>query len=205
MARHGVRDLGKLAWAARSFWQSPLNRWVVDTVDPQPGEQVLDIGAGIGPATVLAARRVTDGRVIALEPTRVMRAGLRLRRLSQRSRSRIDVRTGKAEALPLADGTIDAAWSVNSAHHWDDYAAAAAELARVLRPGGRVLLVDDAFDDPDHPLHGLMEKHDEQHGIVDVDALAATFIEQGFAFAEGGLHTVAGEPVRVLRATMRAG
>jgi ubiquinone/menaquinone biosynthesis C-methylase UbiE len=200
MARHGLRQLATLAAQSRFFWQSPINRWVVDEVDPQPGEYVLDIGAGIGPATVLTARRVDGGWVQAVEPSLLMRSGLRTRSVFQRSRHRIVLSRGKAEALPVADGCVDAAYSINSAHHWHDFDAAAAELHRVLRPGGRILLLDEAFDDPDHPLAGLMERHDEEHGIVDESELAETLAGHGFADAEGGKHSIRNTPVRVVRA-----
>ena len=49
----------KLHWLLRirHFWMSDVNRAVVDLADPKPGERGLDVGAGMGPATVLAAKR----------------------------------------------------------------------------------------------------------------------------------------------------
>jgi len=117
----------------RKFWQSDTNRAVTDLVDVQAGETVLDIGAGMGPATVVAARK--GATVIAVDPSPMMRKMLSFRRLGQRARSRITVADGVAESLPAADSTIDAAWTVNAIHHWVDLEAAFDELARVLAPG----------------------------------------------------------------------
>jgi SAM-dependent methyltransferase len=53
---------------------------------------------------------------------------------------RMEIRRGKVEALPFDDGRFDRVVSVNTIYFWPDPAAAASELRRVLRPGGRVVL-----------------------------------------------------------------
>ena len=67
--------------------------------------------------------------MVAVEPTPYMRRVLSVRRLGQRARSRIEVVDGAAEATGLADASVDAAWAVNSMHHWTDADAAVRELA----------------------------------------------------------------------------
>ena len=52
-----------------------------------------------------------------------------------------------AEALPLADASVDLALSTSSFHHWQNQAAGVREIARVLRPGGYVILEDASFPD----------------------------------------------------------
>lgn len=164
-----IRYLGH----APRMWRSPVNRTVVDLVDPQPGEICADVGAGLGPATVLAARRGAD--VWAIDPSHYMRGALRLRRLGQRARPRIQVVDGSAEHLPLPDGSVDALWSVNAMHHWVDLEAALAEVSRVVRDGGRLALVDEDFDDPRHPLHQRMRlrRRHENHGCHEFDMVDA--------------------------------
>ena len=88
---HDKGFMAKVRWLLkiRSFWQSDTNRAVVDLVDPQPGELVLDIGAGMGPATMLAAGRGSS--VVAVDPSGFMRSICGTRRLFQRARGRITV------------------------------------------------------------------------------------------------------------------
>ena len=113
--RSGFHLLGNIL----GVWSSDLNRAVVEELDPQPGHMLLDIGAGLGPATIKAAKRVTPGgRVIAVEPSLFMRSVLRLRSSWQRSRRAVDICVGSAENLPVADRSIDAAWAVNAVHHF---------------------------------------------------------------------------------------
>ena len=150
------------------FWSSDLNRAAVDLVDPTGGQVVLDLGAGLGPATVEAAKRVAPGgRVIAVEPSFTMRRVLSLRRLWQSARPVIDIRNGTAEVIPVLASSIDAAWAINVVHHFDDLALAASELARVLRPGGRLLLIEVDLTSGAHMRFSGEDAH--SHGPVPVD------------------------------------
>jgi ubiquinone/menaquinone biosynthesis C-methylase UbiE len=185
------------------MWRSPVSDEVVRSIAPAAGEQVLDLGAGMGAATVVAAGK--GARVLAVDPTPYMRQALSLRRLWSSNRSAITVKEGAAEAIPSDDASIDALWTVNTLHHWTNRQAAVLELARVMRPGGRMVLLDEAFDDPSHPEHALSQHSKERHGLefdkVDVQGLAKELLSAGFARAEGKLETVAGRPAKVVRAT----
>lgn len=152
------------------LWRSPINDAVIDLVEPQRGERVLDIGAGMGAGAMRAAS--TGAHVLAVEPTPFMRRLLQLRRLFSRNRKSVEVVDGAAEQLPVADQSIDAIWAVNTMHHWVDVDRGAAEIARVLKPGGRVLLVDELFNDPSHPEYEESETEHgpEHHGFTMVEA-----------------------------------
>jgi ubiquinone/menaquinone biosynthesis C-methylase UbiE len=96
------------------------------------GATVLDLAAGTGKLTERLVERA--GRVIAVEPVDGMR-----RVLAERLPA-ADVRAGTAEAIPVEDAAVDAAF-VAEAFHWFDHRAAAAELARVVRGGGSIVLL----------------------------------------------------------------
>ncbi len=184
------------------MWRSPVSREVVRAISPQPGECVVDVGAGMGPATVLAAK--AGASVLAVDPTRYMRRILAVRRLGQRGRTAIRVADGSAEFIPADDHSIDAVWTVNTMHHWTDLDAAILELARVLRAGGRLLLVDEDFDAPAHPAFAHMQErraHRDRHFTeIDPAAVEAKLIAAGFASVEGSTGSMADRPVKVVRA-----
>lgn len=98
---------------------------------------VGDLGCGSGSIAERLAPFVR--RVIAVEGSRAMLAAAR-RRLERLDN--VEIRRGEIEALPIDDGALDAATLSLVLHHLADPGEALRETARVLRPGGRILVVD---------------------------------------------------------------
>jgi SAM-dependent methyltransferase len=104
----------------------------LDWLLPAGAKDALEIGAGTGILTRLLAERVSH--VMAVEPDERMRVVL------IGSAPNVDVRAGQAEELPTGSSTFDVVIAA-SAWHWVDEERAVPEVARVLRPGGRLALV----------------------------------------------------------------
>jgi len=111
---------------------------VLDLLPVADDAAVLDLAAGTGKLTRVLARRYR--RVIAVEPLDAMRA------IVEREAPAAEALDGRAEAIPLADGEVDAVF-VAQAIHWFANDAAIAEIARVLRPGGVLAIVHNDLDD----------------------------------------------------------
>ena len=101
-------------------------RWVVG-----------DLGCGTGQVSAALAPFVR--RVIAVDSSAEMLAAAR-RRL--KPAGHVEVKRGALEALPIADGTLDAAVAMLVLHHLPEPGQALAEMARALKPGGRLLVTD---------------------------------------------------------------
>jgi ubiquinone/menaquinone biosynthesis C-methylase UbiE len=107
----------------------------------QPGETVLDIGSGPGfLADEMAAEVGPDGAVHGVDPSESMLA------IARRRETRVEYATGDALALPFADGTFDAIVSTQVYEYVPDMPAALTEARRVLKPGGRLLILDTDWD-----------------------------------------------------------
>ena len=155
---------------AAAYATSPIHAagpdlaWLVDALEPAEADRVLDLGCGAGHAGFAVA--AAGGVVTAVDTSEQMLATARLladeRGLSGYTAIRADV-----AALPLADSAFDGVISRYSAHHWPDIAAALGEAARVLRPGGRIVVIDTvAPDDPalDTLVNALELLRDPTHG-----------------------------------------
>jgi len=156
MLGYGADDLERLPRATVESFAGTGNVFAMGRL--RPGETVLDLGAGAGFDTLLAAHQVgPTGRVIAVDMTEAMlertRAGARALGLTN-----VDTRLGYAEALPLGDASVDVVISNGVINLTPDKAAVMQEIHRVLRPGGRIQIADivvhrevpqDARDDID--------------------------------------------------------
>jgi demethylmenaquinone methyltransferase/2-methoxy-6-polyprenyl-1,4-benzoquinol methylase len=130
-----------------SFGQDP--RWrraLVQAISPQPGDRVLDVATGTGLVAFELARRGCE--VVGVDQSDEMLAGARAA-LERRPSLAHHVRfiRGQAEALPFEDGEFDALTFTYLLRYVDDRRATMRELARVLRPGGRIGMVE--FGVPD--------------------------------------------------------
>ncbi|HEX8215445.1 MAG TPA: methyltransferase domain-containing protein [Allosphingosinicella sp.] len=113
-----------------------MNLAALEALDVQPGERVLEVGFGGGGLLRLILAEGA-GEVIGADPSSAM-VGRARRRFS--SRRRVKLFEAPVTALPLPDCSVDKACSVNSLYFWCNLDAAAWELARVVRPGGRLVL-----------------------------------------------------------------
>ena len=123
--------------AARPSYPPDAVAWFVDNLQLGPGARVVDLAAGTGKLTRLLVS--SGAELIAAEPVAGMRDIFRA------SVPGVPVLACTAEQLAFRDAALDAV-TVAQAFHWFDHERAIAELARVVRPGGRVGLVWNARD-----------------------------------------------------------
>lgn len=140
-ARHASGLFGRLIASimARETWAA--NRLAIGALEVRPGHGVLDVGCGHGRSLAELARRAVGGRVIGVDPSELMVA-LAIRRNRRWVRaSRVEVKVGRAERLPLETASVDRVLCVHTLYFWETLDDPFGEIARVLRPGGRLALL----------------------------------------------------------------
>ena len=127
---------------------APVVAGAIRRANLKAGEMVLDLGTGTGAAAIEAARRLgATGRVTGVDISPDM-LSLARRRIDDTACTNVELRLGRAEQIPAGDGAFDVVLASLSLMFVIDRAAAAREVKRVLRPGGR--FVGAVWAGPEH-------------------------------------------------------
>jgi ubiquinone/menaquinone biosynthesis C-methylase UbiE len=129
---------------------APLSAWMVDAIDPQPGETVLELAAGPGETGFIAARRLgDDGRLLSTDQSSEMVA-VAQRRAAELGLGNVDFAEIDAQRLELEADSVDAVLCRFGYMLMGDPDAAFRGTCRVLRPGGRLAMA--TWSTPDRNL-----------------------------------------------------
>jgi SAM-dependent methyltransferase len=157
------------------FWVEPphpliTRRRLREALDPQPGEWVLEVGPGTGHYTLDVAEWLAPGGRLDIFDLQQEMLDHTMRRARRRGVENITPAQGNALQLPYDDAAFDAAYLVAVLGEIPDQDAALRELARVLRPGGR-LVVGELFGDPHWNRPKRLARRAERAGLSFVERL----------------------------------
>lgn len=176
-----------LRWLVRSRGKErAFRRHLLDLARVTAGEAVLDIGCATGSLALAAKRRVgAAGAVHGVDPSPRMIA--RARAKARRRRADVAFDVAVAQELPFADGSFDLVLCTLVAHELPhaDRRRCLAEMHRVLKPRGRLLVVDLAMSGR------TSGRTPHRHGHFDVSELVPPLTEEGFAVVARGPVTFA--------------
>jgi SAM-dependent methyltransferase len=132
---------------------------LIEMTAPRPGWRVLDVGTGTGHTAFAFAPAVAW--VVAADLTEAMlKQAERVRK--DRGYGNVELQVADVHALPFADAAFDLVTCRRAAHHFSRIDTALAEMRRVLKPGGR-LLMDDRASPEDDELDGIIHRLDVLH------------------------------------------
>lgn len=119
----------------QDFFSASVREKACEAAGVKAGDLAADIGAGTGFVTEELLAR--GARVVAVDRSQAM-----LDALGAKFPDRLERRLGESEALPLADDSVDCVLANMYLHHVEDPARSIREMARVLKPGGRLVITD---------------------------------------------------------------
>ena len=180
---HQAAGYDMLLWLLTFGRERRFRRTMLGFADLQPGQSVLDVGCGTG-ALAIAAKEVVGpaGSVAGVDASPEMIERARMK--ATKAGLTIDFRQGSADALPFADATLDVVLSTVMLHHLPRAvrASAVSEMRRVLKPGGRTLLID--FAGSRNGKGPLLHFH--RHGHVEPRVLEELITSAGMRVVHSG-------------------
>lgn len=162
LGRAVSRAFAREAAAPRSWLAPILFRWMAFRTRREnarglqmlalgPEDAVLEIGFGHGATIARLAQQLPQGFVAGVDPSpRMLRAATRRNRRAIAS-GRVALRRGSAASIPFEGTRFDRVLSAHTLYFWPDVDAGLREIHRVLRPGGRLVLVFLAADESPSP------------------------------------------------------
>ena len=151
---------------SQRFWVEAPHPWItrkrlLEALDPAAGERILEIGPGTGYYTLDVARRVERLDIFDLQQEMLDHT---IRRAGEAGIENLVPQRGDARQLPYEDGSFDGAYLVTVLGEIPDQQAAVDELARVLRPGGR-LIFGEILLDPHYVRERVLRERAERAGL----------------------------------------
>lgn len=179
---HSAALYDALAWFLTFGRERAFRERMLSFAKLKPGEAVLDVGCGTGTVALLAKRKVgPDGRVEGIDASAEMVA--RATAKARRAGLQVGFSAATAQELPFRDGEFDVVLSTLMFHHLPKKGREefGREAFRVLKRGGRVLIIDFA-----KPPRQKSTFRFHRHGHVDLDRVAADLGQRGFNIVERG-------------------
>jgi len=138
-------------WPGRFFvWgmnhsHSSLTDWGLQHAVIEKRFTILDVGCGGGRTVHKLATIASEGQVYGIDYSAASVAASRRTNTTWIQSGRVDIRLGSVSKLPFADGLFDLVTAVETHYYWPDLAADVREILRVLKPGGRLLVIAETY------------------------------------------------------------
>jgi SAM-dependent methyltransferase len=149
LSSQAARPSGAFGRLLGRIWRTEtadVNRVAVELLAPASGERICEIG--FGPGRTLGLLAGAGAEVIGVEVSETMVAIAARNNAKSIAAGTISLHRGDGTTLPVADHSLDKVLSVHNFYFWPDPRASLSDIARALRPGGRLVLTSISDDQP---------------------------------------------------------
>ena len=147
-----VRQCRKPAWLPGRLFAQIMNSthhamttWALTHIPFATDSAILDVGCGGGRTIQQLALLAPAGRVSGIDYSAASVAVARRTNAPAIASGRVDIQVGSVSSLPYADASFDAVTAIETHYYWPNLTSDLREIRRVLRPGGRVAIVAEAY------------------------------------------------------------
>ncbi len=137
--------LGRLNLLLMNSRHSALTDWALDALSVGDAELILDVGCGGGRTVQKLAARAGRAKIYGIDFSAESVAVSRRTNRAWIETGRVEIRAGSVSHLPFTDGTFDFVTAVETHYYWPDLVADLREVLRVLKPGGALAIVAEAY------------------------------------------------------------
>jgi ubiquinone/menaquinone biosynthesis C-methylase UbiE len=162
---------------------SKLTDWGLTHVSVEKHHTILDIGCGGGRTISKLAAMATQGKVCGVDYSEESVAVTRRKNARWIELGRVEVRHGTVSQIPFSDSMFDLVSAVETHFWWPDLPAGMREIFRVLRPGGKLIVIAEVYKGANTMAARLAEKYAGRTGmaLLSVDEHGKLFANVGYA------------------------
>jgi SAM-dependent methyltransferase len=172
--------MGKFVLWSMNRRHSKLTDWGLEHVSIRERDTILDVGCGGGRTASKLAAAASKGTVSGIDYSEESVAAARRFNRKLIELRRVDVRQASVTELPFADNGFDLVTAVETHFWWQDIRAGMREIFRVLKPGGRMLIIAEFYNGGRHAKYADRLSRWTTMAVLDVDQHKALFSSAGF-------------------------
>ncbi|HXW91033.1 MAG TPA: class I SAM-dependent methyltransferase [Terriglobales bacterium] len=162
---------------------SKVTDWGLAQVAIEKHFTILDVGCGGGRTLTKLAGTATEGKVYGVDHSEESVATSKRTNARWIDRERVDVRHGSVSQLPFQDGMFDLVTAVETHFWWSNLPADFREIYRVLKPGGKLIVIAEVYKGANTTAAKLLERYASRTGLtlLDVEEHRALFVNAGYS------------------------
>jgi SAM-dependent methyltransferase len=172
---------GRVVAALMNKGHEALTLWGLTYVNIEPDYVILDVGCGGGKTVSRLAHRAVQGKVFGIDYSADMAAYSRKVNKKLIAENRVEIREGSVEKTGFPDSFFDLVTAIETYYFWPNLTDALQEIKRVLKPGGRLLMVNEMVKDGVYEAENAEMIEKTQVRLIPLDEIRQIMESVGFA------------------------
>jgi ubiquinone/menaquinone biosynthesis C-methylase UbiE len=178
--------IGRLTLWSMNRRHSRVTEWGLRHVSVRSGDVILDVGCGGGRTVARLAAMATEGKIYGIDYSEASVAASRGTNQRSIEAGRVEILLGSVSHLPFPDRMFDLATAVETHYYWPDLNADMLEVLRVLKPGGALVIIAEAYKGGKHDR--MFQQLEKLRGIMNYAHLSVS--EHSELFSKAGYSDV---------------